>query len=79
MPCCHDYIYKAVCRNCGEDAIEALEARIAGLDSAARAAVGYLVNGQRADAEKALRDATAPAPEKQDTQAPSNTEEPEKR
>lgn len=59
MPCCHDYIYKAVCRNCGEDAIEALEDKIAKLDQAARAAIGYLVLGARADAEKALRDATA--------------------
>ncbi len=55
--CVHEFFYKAICINCGCEAIALLEARVAKLDNACRIATGYLVNGQRDDAEKALREA----------------------
>ena len=50
--CVHDFR----CVNCGGD-VAILEAKVVKLDRAAREALGYLVNGQRTDAERTLRDA----------------------
>jgi hypothetical protein len=57
VSCVHEFHYKAVCINCGSDALEMLRARTDRLEEANRAAVGYLVGGRRDDAEKALREA----------------------
>ncbi len=53
--CVHEFAYRRVCTNCGCDAVSLLEARIDKLDYACRVATGFLVNGQREDAEKTLR------------------------
>lgn len=60
--CVHDFrcqYGKATCRTCGGDAVAILTAALTNLEAGARSALGFLVNGQREDAERTLRTALA--------------------
>ncbi len=62
MPCVHNFVGLARCETCAEPAIAFLAAEVRRLDASARAAVGFLVLGDRVKAEAELRAATAATP-----------------